>query len=89
MANFREDIKVIRDELVQQRDTLALQMHLAKADVRDEWQKLEKKWLRFSVLADKVLGELKDSGDDVEEDIKILSSDLAKHYAKLKDIVKR
>lgn len=88
MANFREDIKTIRDELVKQRDTLALQMHLARADVRDEWEKLEKKWVRFSILADSVLSELKDSGKDVEEDLKILSSDLADHYNKLKKIVK-
>lgn len=88
MANFREDIKTIRDELVKQREILALQMHLAKADVRDEWEKLEKKWVRFSILADSVLGELRDSGKDVEEDLKILSSDLSDHYKKLKKIVK-
>lgn len=88
MANFREDIKTIRDELVRQRETLALQIHLAKADARDEWEKLEKKWVRFSVLADNVMSELKDSGKDVEEDLKILSSDLADHYEKLKKMVK-
>jgi hypothetical protein len=32
------------DDLKQQRDEINVKLHLAKAEVRDEWDKLEPKW---------------------------------------------
>jgi len=38
------DLKKMVDDLKQQRDEINLQLHLAKVEVRDEWDKLEPKW---------------------------------------------
>lgn len=34
-------------KLRQERDELGVRMHLAKAELRDEWQVLEKRWAQF------------------------------------------
>jgi hypothetical protein len=35
------------DKLAQRRDELRVQMHLARAEARDEWDELEDKWHRL------------------------------------------
>ena len=44
MGYTTEDLKKMVDDLKQQRDEINLQLHLAKAEVRDEWDTLETKW---------------------------------------------
>ncbi|MDH5575303.1 MAG: hypothetical protein OEY80_07465 [Nitrospirota bacterium] len=44
MGYTMDDLKKVIDDLKQQRDEIHLQLHLAKAEVRDEWDKLEPKW---------------------------------------------
>ena len=44
MGYARHDLKNLIDDLKQQRDEINVQLHLAKAEVRDEWDKLEPKW---------------------------------------------
>jgi DNA-binding transcriptional MerR regulator len=39
-----EKIEALLEDLKQQRDELRLQMHLAKAEAQEEWDKLEDKW---------------------------------------------
>ena len=43
-TSSREDLDKLMAALAQQRDELKLQMHLAKADAKDEWTSLESKW---------------------------------------------
>ena len=44
MGYTRDDLKKMVDDLTRQRDEINLKLHLAKAEVRDEWDKLEPKW---------------------------------------------
>ena len=44
MGYTMDDLKKMVDDLTRQRDEINLQLHLAKAEVRDEWDKLEPKW---------------------------------------------
>lgn len=84
MTRFSDDLKVIFDELKSQREELAVQMHLAGAEARDEWEEVEKQWQHFSFRTRKVLDELKESSEDVEEDLKMLGEDLKEHYTRIK-----
>ena len=54
METPRIDVKEILDELHTTRDELHLQMHLAAAEVRDEWTVLEKKYEHFRSRAELV-----------------------------------
>ncbi len=44
MAHSLEQLQKIADDLKRQRDELHVKLHLAKADARDEWAKLETRW---------------------------------------------
>ncbi|MGV7227992.1 MAG: hypothetical protein ACQ9IQ_04955 [Nitrospirales bacterium] len=44
MGYAMHDLKNLIDDLKQQRDEINVKLHLAKAEVRDEWDKLEPKW---------------------------------------------
>jgi predicted nuclease with TOPRIM domain len=44
MGHSLEQLQKIADDLKRQRDGLQVKLHLAKADARDEWAKLETRW---------------------------------------------
>ena len=44
MGYTMDDLKKVMDDLKQQRDEINVKLHLAKAEVRDEWDTLETKW---------------------------------------------
>jgi hypothetical protein len=44
MSDFKDTLSRDIDALRQLRDELKLQIHLAKAEARDRWDKLETKW---------------------------------------------
>jgi hypothetical protein len=43
MAEIK-DVHGIVEDLKEQRDRLRVRVHLAKAEVKDEWEALEKRW---------------------------------------------
>ena len=54
MAELEQKLASLKEDLRQARDELRVQMHLAKADARDEWEKLEPKWDEFQEKLDKL-----------------------------------
>jgi len=67
MTDEKVDLHRLVDELKEQRDELRVRLHLAKAEARDEFEKLEKRWEhargRLAVIG-KEAGEVsKDVGD--------------------------
>jgi hypothetical protein len=44
MADVKEQITNALEHFKQQRDELQVQLHLAKAEAKDEWARLEKQW---------------------------------------------
>lgn len=44
MADVNEQVTKALEHFKQQRDELQVQLHLAKADAKDEWTRLEKQW---------------------------------------------
>lgn len=87
MAPFSEDLKVIVEKLKEQRDLLALKIHLAGADARDEWDQLEKKWQDFSKKSEQVFDEVDETSEDVQKHLHRLATDLKQHYADIKKIL--
>ncbi len=84
MADMREEMTKLQDSLLQQRDELRVKLHLAKADARDEWEGLERKWAeaqdKFSQLQ-KSAGE---SMDDIEAAARLLADEIQKGYERIR-----
>ena len=79
-----EDLKKLIDGLTRQRDELKVKLHLAKADIRDEWDKQETKWeeMRGKMAA------LSDEGEKSVESITsaagLLAEEIKKGYERIR-----
>ena len=80
------------DELIsalrQQRDELRLQMHLAKAEARDEWEALEKRWETLEAKMPQLKKATTDSAKEVVTGLELVADEIAKAYKRLRDILK-
>jgi hypothetical protein len=79
----------------QQRDELKLKMHLGKADAKDEWEKLERKWQEVGERAEPLTGAVKESAETVGEQAKnvagaaseVVARELKDGYEKLRKLL--
>ena len=70
--------------LAQLRDELKLQMHLAKADVKTEWEKYELKWKELQRKLAVVETASTETAREVGEAIKLLMQELSKGYERIR-----
>lgn len=86
MADLGEEMSKLQEALEQQRDELRVRMHLAKADARDEWEELEKKWAeaqsKFTQLQ-KTAGE---SMGEIEAAARLLGEEILKGYDRVRKL---
>ena len=75
---MNEKLETVVQKLEKERDELRLKMHLAKADARDEWEKLEERW---HVLRAK-MSDVSESASEASTDVKGAASDLAEEIRK-------
>jgi len=71
-------------KLKQERDELRVQIHLAKAEAKDEWEELEKKW---DILENKLAAlkrETKDVSKDIGSALGVLSEEIATAYRRIR-----
>jgi BMFP domain-containing protein YqiC len=80
----KEDVQNLLDRLKQQRDELNVQMHLAAAEVRDEWAELEKKWSHFESRARHLGSATADAAQDVGSATKALGEELVAAYNRIR-----
>ena len=84
MSQERAKLEELIGKLKQERDELRVQMHLAKAEAKDEWQELEKKW---EILENKLAAlkrETKDASKDIGAALGVLSEEIANAYRRIR-----
>lgn len=85
MTNAKASFDHLLEDLKRQRDELNLQMHLAKAEARDEWHELEKTWQAVKPKLDAAGREAAKSGENVLAGLQLTLEELARGYARIKD----
>jgi len=85
MADLESRMAMLKEDLRQTRDELRVQMHLAKADARDDWDNLEKKWDEFQGKLDKVEDAAEDSAKDVGGALAALGDEIKAGYQRIRD----
>lgn len=70
-------------ELEQDRDRLKLQAHLFKADAKDEWDKVEKKWHKFKGNSQHVGHEAKLASKDLLAATELLGEEIKAGYKRI------
>ena len=85
MADFQARMAMLKEDLRQTRDELRVQMHLAKAEARDDWDNLEHKWDEFQQKLDKVEDVTEDSAKDVGGALSALGDEIKAGYKRIRD----
>lgn len=86
MAELRDELKKLEDAVLQQRDELRLKLHLAKADARDEWEELERKWAEAQAKFTQVQKSASESSESIEAAARLLGEELLKGYERIRKL---
>lgn len=87
MADKKGSFAELAEEVKQLRDELKVQMHLAAADARDEFDGLEKKWEHFRARAEVVGKAAGEAAEDVGDALELLGKELKKGYQKVRGLL--
>lgn len=80
----KNDYEEWRQRLKTERDELNVRMHLAAADVRDEWHELENRWEHFQSKSRQVKGAAEESAEDIGAALKLLARELRAGYVRVR-----
>ncbi|MGR9092846.1 MAG: hypothetical protein ACU85U_19925 [Gammaproteobacteria bacterium] len=85
---MKQEIDSLVKTLKTERDELRLKIHLAEAEARDEWERLEPKWQRFHEKAQAVGGTAVEASHEIGAAAQLLGSELADGYVRIRDAIK-
>lgn len=80
----KDDFEQVIGKLKAQRDELKVQMHLAKAEIRDEFDDLERKWEHIEGRLEKAGHEAKESAEDVGAALSTVADEIGSAYQRIK-----
>jgi len=83
----RDDVRRLAEELKTERDELALRMHLARREVRDEFAKLERTWDHFRGRAEVIGHEMGDAAEDVGAALRLVATEIRRGYERVRRLV--
>lgn len=83
-----DKIEKLWQDIKTQRDELRVQMHLAKSELKDEWEALEKKWPEAEQKLEKFADDVEDSAGDLRESLGVIGSELKDTYHRIKTRLK-
>lgn len=85
---MKQDVDALVQKLKTERDELKLKIHLAEAEARDEWERLEPVWQRFHDKAQVVGGTAVEASHEIGAAAKLLGNELAEGYVRIRDAIK-
>ncbi|MDX1635664.1 MAG: hypothetical protein R3280_13565 [Marinobacter sp.] len=81
--SWKDDLKNLRETIQQYRDEARVQLHLAREDVKDEWDDLEEYWDRFRRKLEEIARDAEDTSQETRKSAKALGDDLKRGYDRL------
>jgi hypothetical protein len=85
MSKYGDQYQELFDKLKTERDELKVRMHLAKAELRDEWDVAETQWNKFRNKSEQLAKVADESGEEILAAAKLLGDEIAEGYRKLRD----
>ena len=83
------ELKTMIEELKTHRDELRVRIHLAKAEAKEEWQRLEREWERLLPRLEATRREAGRTTEDVSAALRLAMDDLRKGYQRIREHVYR
>ncbi len=87
MADTKDRITKAAEQLKQQRDELRVKLHLAKADAKDEWAKLERQWEELKPKLEAARQEAGKTAGSVGSALSLAVEELKKGYERLRKLL--
>jgi hypothetical protein len=84
MTESLSDIEALIEGLKQQRDAIKVQLHLGKAEAKQEWEEMEKKLERLRTKVKAVGDESQQASQDVFEAAKLLAEEIKRGYDRIR-----
>lgn len=88
MGKYHDQYQELFDKLKTERDELNVRMHLAKAEIRDEWASAEKQWDKFRGKSEQLTRVADEAGEEIWEATKLLGDEIMRGYRKLRDSIR-
>jgi len=85
MSKYRDQYQELFEKLKTERDELNVRMHLAKAELRDDWSAAELQWEKFRGKSEQLTKLADESGEEIWEATKLLGEEIVKGYRRLRD----
>jgi chromosome segregation ATPase len=87
MTDAKEQLARAAEHLKQQRDELRLKLHLAKADAKDEWAKLERQWEELKPKLEAARQEAGKTAGSVGSALSVAVEELKKGYERMRKLL--
>ena len=84
MSDREERLEEMVSSLKQIRDELKVQIHLGKAEAKDEWEEMEGHWEHLESRMKRVGDAAADAGDDVAAAGKQLAEEIGNAYKRIR-----
>ena len=84
MSDSMESLQKLGEDLKRQRDELMLKLHLAKAEARDEWNKLETQWEEAKTKLETIREEAEKTTESVSTGLGTVLDELKKGYERIR-----
>lgn len=89
LQHLKAEIHERLAELKTERDELRVRLHLAKAEVQQEWDKAEAQWAQFQVKSEALGKCVGAAGRDVATAARSLGDDIHRAYQKIRNALSR
>jgi archaellum component FlaC len=87
MDEKNSELSVLMDDVKRQRDEIRVRLHLAKAEAKDEWERLEAKFERVRGKMGVVGKEAGKAAEDVGAAIRLAVEELKRGYERVRKIL--
>jgi hypothetical protein len=74
----------VLDKLRQERDEIRLKLHLGKAELKDEWEALEKKWEHLETRMAEAAEGARETSREVGATFGVLSEEIGQAYRRIR-----
>ncbi|MFT4564765.1 MAG: hypothetical protein ACI9BW_004535 [Gammaproteobacteria bacterium] len=89
IATLKKECAELTQKLASERDEINVQMHLAKAEAREEWERTEQKWHHFQNRAATAGDAAADASKEVGAAMRLLAHELKAGYQRIRESVKQ
>jgi hypothetical protein len=87
MTEKNQELQKLIDDLKRQRDEIHVRLHLAKAEVKDEWARLERTWEHVRAKMEVVGREAGKAAEEVGAALRLAAEELRVGYARVRKLL--